>query len=117
MNKILQIFLITCLTLFLIIIIRFIVKKRLNLKYSLVWLFADIVMLIVTIFPQIVYFIGELIGIAAPVNTIFLFGGIFMILIILTLTFIVSNMNNRIYKMTQSIALLEKRIREMEKKE
>ena len=114
MNNILQIFLIICLILFFIIIINFIAKKRLNLKYSLVWLLADIVMLIVTIFPQIVDIVGSFIGIASPVNTIFLFGGMFIILIVLTLTFIVSHMNNRIYSMTQSIALLEKRIRDLE---
>lgn len=117
MNKNLQIFLIICLVFFLITIFSFIVKKRIDLKYSLVWLLADIVMLVVTIFPQIVDIIGAFIGIASPVNTIFLFGGMFIILIILTLTFIVSHMNNRIYKMVQSIALLEKRIRELENKE
>jgi len=117
LNKNLQIFLIICLVFFLITIFSFIVKKRIDLKYSLVWLLADIVMLVVTIFPQIVDIIGAFIGIASPVNTIFLFGGMFIILIILTLTFIVSHMNNRIYKMVQSIALLEKRIRELENKE
>jgi len=115
MNNVLQIFLIASLVLFFIIIIRFVAKKQLNLKYSLVWLLADIVMIVVTIFPQIVDIVGSFIGIASPVNTIFLFGGIFLILIVLTLTFIVSHMINRIYRMTQSIALLEKRIRELEK--
>ena len=114
MNRTLQIFLIVCLLLFLVLIIRYLSKKELNLKYSLAWIFADISMLVVTIFPQIIDIIGNLIGIAAPVNTIFLFSGMFMILILLTLTFIVSRLNNRVYKLTQSIALLEKRVRDNE---
>ena len=114
MNEILQIFLIACLILFLIVIIRFVAKKRLNLKYSLIWLIAVISMLMVTIFPQSVDKISKLVGIAAPVNTIFLFGGMFIILILLTLTFIVSHMNNRIYRIVQTIALLEKRLRDIE---
>ena len=114
MNNVLQIFLIICLLLFLVIIFRSLSKKQLNLKYTLAWLLADIGMLIVTIFPGIVDFVGELVGIAAPVNTIFLFAGMFMVLIVMTLTFIVSHMNDRIYRLAQTIALLERRIRELE---
>lgn len=114
MNRILQIFLIICLLFFIALVLRFLSKKQLNLKYTLAWLFADVSMLIVTIFPQIIDFIGRIIGIVAPVNTIFLFSGMFMILILLTLTFIVSHLNNRIYKMAQSVALLEKRVRDFE---
>lgn len=115
MNIVLQIFLIICLFIFLLIIIRFLSKKRLNLKYTLIWLLSDFIMLAVVIFPNIVNYIGNIIGIVAPVNTIFLFSGLFSILIILTLTMIVSHMNNKIYKLTQMQALLEKRIRDIEK--
>jgi hypothetical protein len=114
MDRVLQIFLIVCLLLFLVIILRFLAKKRLNLKYSLTWLLAGIGMLLIAIFPQIVYFVGNVVGIAAPVNTVFLFGGMFIILILLTLTFAVSHLNERMCKMAQSIALLEKRLRELE---
>ncbi|GMO57686.1 MAG: DUF2304 domain-containing protein [Termitinemataceae bacterium] len=116
MNSVLQIFLIACLLAFLAIIIRFLTKKRMNLKYSLVWLFADTCMLIVAIFPKLVDIAGAAIGIATPVNTVFLFAGIFMLMIILTLTMIVSHLNNKIYKLTQTLALLEKRVRYMESK-
>ena len=115
MNRVLQIFLITCLLVFLVLVLRFLAQKRLNLKYTLVWLLADISMLLVTLFPQTVDVVGGLVGIAAPVNTIFLFSGMFMILILMTLTFIVSHMNSRIYRMAQSIALLEKRLRDYER--
>jgi len=70
-------------------------------------------MLIITVFPQIVDAVGYLVGIYAPVNTVFLFTGMFMVLILMSLTFIVSHMNSRIYKMAQAIALLEKKIREL----
>jgi len=114
LNRTLQVFLIMCLLLFLVLILRYVSKKELNLKYSLTWILADISMLVITIFPQIIDIIGGLVGIAAPVNTIFLFSGMFMILILLTLTFIVSRLNNRVYKLTQAIALLEKRLRNCE---
>lgn len=114
MKIILQIFLIICVLIFLAIIIHYLAKKKLNLKYSLAWLGAGLGMLVIAIFPQIAIKISSLVGIETPVNTVFLFAGMFMLLIIFTLTIIVSHMNNRIYSLTQKQALLEKRVRELE---
>jgi len=111
-NTVLQIFLIVCLVFFLALVLGFVAKKKLNLKYSLAWLLAGFSMLFVTIFPQIAQGVGSLVGIVSPVNTIFLFSSMFMMLILMTLTFIVSHLNSRIYRMAQTIALLEKQIRD-----
>ena len=51
MNRVLQIFLIVCLLIFLLIVLAFLTKKRLNLRYTLVWLLADFLMLVVAVFP------------------------------------------------------------------
>ncbi len=115
MSVILRIFLIISVIIFLTVIIHYLVKKKLNLKYSLTWLAAGIGMLILSIFPSIVEHVGRLVGINTPVNTVFLFAGMFMLLIIFTLTIIVSHLNMRIYRLTQTQALLEKRVRELEK--
>lgn len=114
MQIILQIFLIVCVLIFLAIIVHYLAKKKLNLKYSLVWLGAGVGMLIIAIFPQLASIAGKLIGIDTPVNVVFLFAGMFMLLIIFTLTIIVSHMNNQIYKLAQKQAILEKRVRELE---
>ena len=58
---------------------------------------------------------GSVFGIAAPVNTVFLFAGMFSLIIILSLTMIVSHLNNRIYRIVQTQAILEKRVRDLEK--
>lgn len=114
MSIVLQIFLIISVLIFLSVIIYYLAKKRLNLKYSLVWLGAGVGLLVLAVFPQLVTAVGELIGIATPVNTVFLFAGMFMLLIIFTLTIIVSHMNNQIYRLVQTQAILEKRVRELE---
>lgn len=116
MNPVLYISLIITVVIFNAIIIHYLVKNKLNLKYSLVWLAAGAGMFILAVFPDIVTLIGTLIGIATPVNTVFLFAGMFMIIIIFTLTIIVSHMNKRIYRIVQEQALLEKRVRELEQR-
>lgn len=71
-------------------------------------------MLIVAIFPQIFDWLSRLLGIASVVNTVFVLEGLFVLLILLSLTSIVSLQTNRIRKLTQIQALLGRRIRELE---
>lgn len=73
-------------------------------------------MLVVTIFPGIVNWATGLVGIVAPTNFVFFLEGAFVLVILLSLTSIVSNLNSKIYRLTQSQALLEKRIRDLETK-
>ena len=110
-----RIFLLCCILVFFISILLLLRNRKLNLKYTLLWLLSAIVLLIVTIFPQIIYFLSDLIGVQTPINLVFIFTGMFSILIILSLTVIVSKLNKKITDLTQSIALLEKRVRDIEK--
>ncbi len=114
MSWILQLFLILCVLIYAGVILRFLLKKKLNLKYTLVWLLTAIVMLVIAIFPQVVTFLANLIGIQVASNAVFFFALILLFLIVLTLTVIVSHMNNRVYRLTQMQALLEKRVRQLE---
>ncbi|MBO5908895.1 MAG: DUF2304 domain-containing protein [Clostridia bacterium] len=117
MNTTLRVFFIVAILAFLAIIINYLIKKKLNLKYTLVWLATVVCMLIVVLFPRLIEKIASLLGIVSVVNAVFLFAGMFSLLIILTLTAIVSHMNNRVYRLTQTQAILQKRIRELEEKE
>ena len=114
MSPVLQIFMIAFVALFIAAIVRYLVMKKLNLKYTLVWLGAAVFMLIIAIFPQIITFVTRLVGIQVESNAVFFFAILFLFLIVLTLTAIVSHMNNRVYRLTQMQAILEKRVRELE---
>jgi hypothetical protein len=114
MNLTLQIFFICFALFFLSIILYYLVQKKLNLRYTLVWLITVTTLLILSVFPSIVTVVGNWLGIVSPVNTIFIFAILFILIIVLTLTAIVSHMNNRVYRLAQKQAILEKRIRELE---
>ena len=114
MNTVLHIFLIVVVVIFTLVIIWYLTKRRLNLKYSLVWLAACLIMLVLAIFPSLVEKIGLMFGIMTVTSTVFLFALMFMLVIIFTLTMIVSSLNDRIYRLTQTQAILEKRVRELE---
>lgn len=112
----LQVFLVVCVLLFAGFIIHSLVRKKFNLKYSLVWLFSALCMLLVVIFPNIISLLSNLLGIELQSNAVFFFAILFLVTIVLTLTSIVSKINNHIYRLTQTQAILERRVRELEEK-
>ena len=110
----LQIFFIAFALVFLAIVVRYLVVKKLNLKYALVWLLTSLVLLVLAVFPKLAIWTAELVGIQTPVNAVFLFAILLAFVIILTLTAIVSHLNKRIWRLTQMQAILERRVRALE---
>lgn len=100
-----------------IYIVNLIRKNRLELKYALSWLIVAVFVLIIDCFPSLMDRLSDLLGIYSPVNTMFFIGFLFSLLIILTLTVAVSIAAGSVKRLNQKIALLEKRIVELEKKE
>lgn len=87
-------------------------RKRLNLKYSLLWMFSALVLLLLAIFPQIATTVAHLIGIQAPVNAVFLFFLFCILLLLISLSSIVSKQSNEIKRLIQHLAILEKELKE-----
>ena len=114
MTLVFQCCLIVGILIYLGVIVVLLKKQKLNLRYALTWLFMAFVMLLVAVFPQIITAISRLLGVASDVNTVFVLQGLFVLLILLSLTSIVSKQTNRIRKLAQTQALLEKRVRELE---
>ena len=114
-NSILQFSFIAGVFCFFGLILLFLRKKALSLKYSLLWLFSAFIMLIISIFPSVSLFIAKTLGFELASNAVFSLLLSFVILISLSLTSIVSKQNEKIKTLVQVNALLEKRIRELEK--
>lgn len=115
MKPILRAVLLIGLFLYYIIILRLLKKKRLTLKYTLLWLLMGILMLIFIIFPGILGLICSALGIIDGMNGLFTFILGFVVLLLMALTGIVSKQSEHIKDLTQENALLEKRMRDIEK--
>lgn len=94
--------------------VRMIHRSKLNLRYSLFWLGMEGVLLLFVIFPEIVYALADLCGIGLPINMLFTAFAFFALALIFYLTCIVSQLHNVNRTQTQQLALLEKRIRDLE---
>lgn len=99
----------------LLLIVNMIRQRKLELKYAMAWMFAILVMLIVDIFPPILNIISYCFGIATPVNTLFLLGFIFALVLIFVLTVAVSRQAERLRRLTQALAISQEKINELEK--
>ena len=98
-----------------ILILIFLKKKSLELKYTLLWLFAGIVMGLAVIFPEILTYVTRLLGMQSNMNGLYVVCIGFVIIILMALTSIVSKQTMKIRTLVQEIGMLEKRVRELEK--
>ena len=110
----LRIFLGVGLLLYFALMFHMLKKGRLILKYSLFWLLCGVVLLVFLLWPGVLYGLSNLIGVSNPVNAVFLLFAGCSLLLILSLTSIVSQFNRTNRQTIQRMALLEKRVREME---
>lgn len=86
-----------------------VVKGRLLLRYSLVWLFLSAVVLLCAVFPNGVAFLSKIVGVEAPSNFVFLIAVFIALAINLSLTMTVSKQQETIKNLVQEHSLLEKR--------
>ena len=110
----LRITLIMGLIFYFILILLFLKNKSLLLKYALLWILAGIVLGCMVLFPDLLVLITRTLGIESNMNGLFVLCIVFIIVILMALTSIVSRQTNRIRVLVQTNAMLEKRIRDLE---
>lgn len=99
---------------FLVILFLMLRKNRLALKYSLLWIFSGVVMLLLALVPGLLDMFSGLLGVYSSVNALFAVLLLCGLLLMISFTVIISKGNREIVRLTQQTALLEKRIRELE---
>lgn len=97
-----------------IIILYYLKRKMLELKYTLVWLVVGLIMGIMIYFPELLVRFVRILGIESNMNGLYILCIAFIIMILMTLTSIVSRQQMKIRILIQEISMMEKRIRELE---
>lgn len=94
------------LLLFGFILIR-IVKSKIIFTDFNYWLFFILFLIVLAVFPHLPYFIAHLIGVYSETNTVFFLVIAMLILLTLSLSFRVSQLNRKIIELTQRIAVFD----------
>lgn len=117
MNIKTQVTVIIVVLLAMVYMINMIRKNRLEIKYALLWFVLGIGVIIFTCFPMLTTFAAKFLGIGQPVNLLFFAGFCFALLIIYSLSLAISRLSVRVKKLTQELALLQKKLEDIEEGE
>lgn len=89
-------------------------KKRLELRYTLLWIFGGIIMLLLLAFPGTFGALLRLIGVVEVTNGLFGIVLFLLLIILISMTSVLSQLSNKLRTLTQICAQYEKRIRDLE---
>lgn len=87
------------------IVILSVNRKKMCIQYSLIWILLSAILLIIAVFPGIVFFLCDLLEIQTPSNLIYLAGILALFLIAFSQTVIISKQSERIQFLIQTISL------------
>jgi hypothetical protein len=107
MNSILQGILIIASIGFFVFIIRMLKSKKLEFKYSIVWIILSFSFIVLSIFPKIIRYVADILHIIEPVNAVYLIIIFFLLVIVFTLTVALSRNSNRVKALTQEMGILK----------
>ena len=96
------------------VIIELIRRGRLRERYALLWLGTATVILVFGLWRDGLNELADGLGIAYPPNALFALAMAFMLLLLLHYSTVISTLSDRTTTLTQRIAILEERIRELE---
>lgn len=88
-----------------LVLVNLIRKYRMELRYSMLWILIMVLILFLSIFPNSIHFVSNLMGIELPVNALFFLTIFGLIVIMFSLTLEVSKMNMKIKELSQELGL------------
>ena len=97
---------------FFICVVRMVVKEKLQLKYALLWMLLAVALVVCAVFPGLVAFFSDMAGVHVTSNFVFTAGFVFLIVVCLSLSVIVSWQARDIRSLVQQVALLRKELEE-----
>jgi hypothetical protein len=100
----------------LLLIIELVRRRKLREEYSWLWLMTGSVILLLTLWFDLLKWITHFVGAVTPSSTIFLFAFLFLIFISLHFSVVISKLTDRNKELAQRYALLESEWEEFKKR-
>ncbi len=98
--------------LLLFIVVELVRRGRLKEKYSLLWLLSGGILLIFSSSRDILEYVSHLLGIFYPPSLLFLVAFLFLLLITLHFSVVISGLSEKNKQLAQEVALLRQQIEE-----
>ena len=98
----------------LLVVLELIRSRRLQERYALLWLLTGIVIFILAVSRGLLSWLSDLVGIAYPPSALFLVAAVFILVVLLHYSTVISELAERNLMLAQRIALLEQKLKEGE---
>lgn len=98
----------------LLIVFEMVRRRRLMERYSLLWMFAAFVLLLLAVFTGLLAEIAQAVGIATPSNALFAAAIAFMFMLLLHFSATISRLTDQSKILAQRLAVTEQRVRRLE---
>jgi hypothetical protein len=94
------------------VVFELIRSRRLQERYALLWLLTGLVVLVLSVWRAALATISELIGIAYPPSTLFVLASLFVLVVLLHYSTVISKLSEQNTILAQRLALLENLVRD-----
>lgn len=105
-----------CLILLSVSSLFYIIKKirysKMQIEYAIFWIVLSLIMIVMAVFPQIVYRITMFMGMISAANVVYLFIIGVLLLKVFMMTIEISNLENKVKELVQQIGISEKERRD-----
>jgi hypothetical protein len=100
----------------LIAVLELVRRRRLREKYALLWILTAIVLLVLSVWRGAVTSIATALGVSYGPTVLFAVGALFVLVVLLHYSTVISALTDRTVVLSQQLALLEERLRKLEAK-
>ncbi len=109
MSVMLRIFLIAMSVISLLYVIWRIRHSKMQIEYALFWIIFAFLLIILSVFPQIVYWVTDKMGMISPANVVYLFIIAVLMMKTFMLTIELSSLETKFKDLAQQVGIYEKR--------
>ncbi|WP_334104474.1 DUF2304 domain-containing protein [Muricomes intestini] len=115
MSVLIRVLLIISAVLMLIFMLKKIRQAKLKIEYMIFWIVFSVILVIMGIFPGVLYVISDLIGFQSPINMVYLVIIFVLIVKMFFMTLQISQLEHRVEALVQQIAIDRKIDKEKKK--
>ncbi len=87
-------------------IVELVRRRKLKEEYSWLWFLTTVVMVVLSSWYGLIEKLSRLVGAVTPTTTLFLFGLLFLLLISVHFSTVISRLTQQVRRLTQEVALL-----------
>jgi hypothetical protein len=96
------------------VVIELIRRRRLQERYALLWIVTGLVMLVLAVWRGALYKLADLAGVAYPPSALYMVAGLFVLVVLLHYSTVLSRLSEQNKTLAQRLALLESTLHQSE---